>query len=306
MKACAMTFVTAIFVLLPVLVLIYTVQQLYMTGRAKRSSPPRIVDAFTFYNELDMLEIRLAALYDVVDFFVLVEATETHQGSPKPLYFEQNKARFDKYSDKIVHVVCDSLGQFSGSWEKENEQRNGILEGLLRLDLADRDVVFVCDVDEITDKRAVHPIAKSLAARGPGKKAAYALPQDFYYYNPEMLVDEEWTLARAATYDTVLKLSPQGLRMASFDKWPEKAGWHLSYFGSPEFIQNKIKNFAHAEFNHEGVTDLDKIRERLSGGGDVLGRHNFRLTRIKASENAYPPPRKAFDIFPALDVTAAA
>jgi hypothetical protein len=38
-----------------------------------------------------------------------------------------------------------------------------------------------------------------LATKGCAK-GAYALRQDFYYYNPEMLVNEEWTLARTATY----------------------------------------------------------------------------------------------------------
>ena len=281
-----------------VMVLVYMV---FIRGRVdytRGNSTPKIIDAFTFYNELDMLEIRLSELYDVVDFFVLVEATETHQGAPKPLYFDRNKTRFEKYSDKLIHVVCDTLGEFSGSWEKENAQRNGILEGLLRLNLGDRDVVFVCDVDEIIDRKAVRSIAKSLATKGCAN-GAYALPQDFYYYNPEMLVNEEWTMARAATYEAVLERSPQGLRMTGFDKWPEKSGWHLSYFGSPEFIQNKIKNFAHAEFNQEGITDIDAIKERLSGGGDVLGRQHFKLTRIHASENAYPPPQKVFDFFPA-------
>jgi beta-1,4-mannosyl-glycoprotein beta-1,4-N-acetylglucosaminyltransferase len=281
-----------------VIVLVYMVLRCGRVDCTSGNSVPKIIDAFTFYNELDMLEIRLSELYDVVDFFVLVEATETHQGASKPLHFDQNKTRFKKYSDKIVHVVCDTLDKYSGSWEKENAQRNAILKGLLQLNLANHDVVFVCDVDEMTDRKAIHSIAKSLATKGCAK-GAYALPQDFYYYNPEMLVNEEWTLARAATYDTVLERSPQGLRMASFDKWPEKAGWHLSYFGGPEFIQNKIKNFAHAEFNHEGVTDIDAIKERLSAGGDVLGRQDFKLTRIHVSDNAYPPPQKVYDLFPA-------
>ncbi len=39
-----------------------------------------IYDCFTFFNELDLLEIRLNVLRDVVDRFVLVEAGETHTG----------------------------------------------------------------------------------------------------------------------------------------------------------------------------------------------------------------------------------
>jgi len=287
-----------VFFFVVLLAVAYLVLRVYRTrSPLPENRAPKIIDAFTFYNELDMLEIRLSELHDVVDFFVLVEATETFQGATKPLHYDQNKERFRKYSDKIVHVACDSLGKLSGSWEKEYEQRNCILRGLSRLDLEDDDVVFVSDADEIPDKRAVRQIAASLSKREePG--GVYALPQDFYYYNPEMLVDEEWSLARAATHGTVLRHSPQGLRMASCKKWPEKAGWHLSYFGSPEFIQNKIKNFAHTEFNHEGVTDINKIKKRLSGGRDVLGRQHFKMKRVKAGENSYPPPQKAFEFFP--------
>lgn len=45
----------------------------------------KIVDAFPFYNELDMLEFRLKELWDTVDHFVLVEATVSYVGNPKPL-----------------------------------------------------------------------------------------------------------------------------------------------------------------------------------------------------------------------------
>jgi beta-1,4-mannosyl-glycoprotein beta-1,4-N-acetylglucosaminyltransferase len=39
----------------------------------------KIYDTFTFFNELDLLEIRLNILNDVVDYFVLVEANKTFQ-----------------------------------------------------------------------------------------------------------------------------------------------------------------------------------------------------------------------------------
>ncbi|MFB6187294.1 MAG: glycosyl transferase GT17 family protein, partial [Halobacteriaceae archaeon] len=37
-------------------------------------------DCFIFYNELDLLEIRLNELDDVIDEFVLVEGEKTFQG----------------------------------------------------------------------------------------------------------------------------------------------------------------------------------------------------------------------------------
>ena len=46
-----------------------------------------IFDTFTFYNELDLLELRLNILGDVVDYFVINEATITFTGKTKPLYY---------------------------------------------------------------------------------------------------------------------------------------------------------------------------------------------------------------------------
>ena len=51
----------------------------------------KIIDCFMFYNELDILKIRLEELYNVVDYIIIIEATITHNNTPKPLYFNENK-----------------------------------------------------------------------------------------------------------------------------------------------------------------------------------------------------------------------
>ena len=43
----------------------------------------KVIDCFTFFNELNMLELRLEELHKTVDLFVLVEATKTHAGKQK-------------------------------------------------------------------------------------------------------------------------------------------------------------------------------------------------------------------------------
>jgi len=67
----------------------------------------KVIDCFTFYNELTVLEYRLATLIDIVDHFILVEARQTHMGKDKELYYLNNKERFSKYNHKIIHVVVD-------------------------------------------------------------------------------------------------------------------------------------------------------------------------------------------------------
>jgi hypothetical protein len=66
-----------------------------------------IYDCFTFFNELELLEMRLHELADVVDRFVLVEATRTHTNQPKPLFYHENRARFADFADKIIYVIVD-------------------------------------------------------------------------------------------------------------------------------------------------------------------------------------------------------
>ena len=63
-----------------------------------------ILDCFTFYNELDLLDIRFNELYESIDYFVLVEASKTQSFLDKPFYFEENKNRFDTFLDKIIHI----------------------------------------------------------------------------------------------------------------------------------------------------------------------------------------------------------
>jgi beta-1,4-mannosyl-glycoprotein beta-1,4-N-acetylglucosaminyltransferase len=67
----------------------------------------KIIDCFTFYNELKLLEYRLNILYNIVDYFIIVEANQTHQGKSKKLYYNENKNRFEKFQDKIIHIVVD-------------------------------------------------------------------------------------------------------------------------------------------------------------------------------------------------------
>ena len=64
----------------------------------------KVYDCFTFFNEIDLLEIRLNELNDVVDYFVIVEGTQTFQNKPKPSYYLENKKRFKDFESKIIRV----------------------------------------------------------------------------------------------------------------------------------------------------------------------------------------------------------
>ena len=67
----------------------------------------KIYDCFLFFNELETLELRLEILNDIVDKFVIVESTVTFSGKEKKLFFNENKEKFKKFEDKIIHVIIN-------------------------------------------------------------------------------------------------------------------------------------------------------------------------------------------------------
>jgi beta-1,4-mannosyl-glycoprotein beta-1,4-N-acetylglucosaminyltransferase len=147
----------------------------------------KIIDAFVFYNELEMLNYRLETLSPHVDYFVLVEATYTHNGLPKPLHFNENKSRFSKFLHKIVHVVVDDFPHKEKvddgrQWVNEAFQREkGISRGLRLVPGVDLNDYAVCsDLDEIVNPDLIRDIRS-------GKMSSlcdyHALEMDFYYYN---------------------------------------------------------------------------------------------------------------------------
>ena len=64
-----------------------------------------IYDCFSFFNKLDIHEIRLNVLNSVVDKFALVEAVIRHSGEPKELFQLKIKS--------IAENVCDSVRNIS-------------------------------------------------------------------------------------------------------------------------------------------------------------------------------------------------
>ena len=121
----------------------------------------KVIDCFTFYNELEILELRLEELYSSVDHFILVEAEKTHKGENKRFIFEENKWRFEKWEDKIIHVKTYYPSHIDDPWGREKFQRNSFMPTLYTLGLSDNDIIFITDVDEILNSERVNYIKNS-------------------------------------------------------------------------------------------------------------------------------------------------
>lgn len=273
-----------------------------------------IYDCFTFFNELDLLEIRLKELGPVVDRFVLVEATITHQGKPKPLYYAENKARFADFHHKLTHIVVDRYPENADrdAWAYEKHQRNSIIDGLKGLGPGDQ--VMISDVDEIPRPEKVREAASIGGCRIFRQRM-------FYYYlncvndtvqaggrygwNGTIMIDAEMVR------DPLQDFREMGMRLLSTFEPPwyrklyhqvrlgwqlrrlgwrltyvEDGGWHFSYLGGVDRIIGKLEAFAHAEFNRPEYKDPGRIRKAIESGEDIFGR-GFRY-RFVPMDSSWP------------------
>jgi len=108
----------------------------------------KVYDVFSFYNEFDVLEIRLKELWNIVDYFVITESNLSHSGKPKDYIFENNMKKFAPYMSKIRHIKVADMPETSDSWVREKFQRAAGQRGLY--DLRPEDIVIISDCDEIS------------------------------------------------------------------------------------------------------------------------------------------------------------
>ena len=267
-----------------------------------------VYDCFSFFNELDLLEIRLNVLKDVVDRFVLVEAVRTHTGKEKPLFFKENEARFAEFSDRIIHITVTDFSSVQSmpesrrrAWFIENLQRNSIVEGLSCA--KDDDVVMISDVDEIPKPEAVKRAVSLGGVVRLGMKSCN------YYLNYCNCVSPNWKLGTQVLKFSVFK-NPATYRNFKFSEFVleqansipsasmvrflkskhtlSDAGWHFSYLGGTAVIRKKLNAFAHTEFNSATTTAEEWIMSRISAGEDLFRRGDrFFAERINDTYPAY-------------------
>ncbi len=248
----------------------------------------KVIDCFGFYNELKMLKFRLTEHNDFVDTFILVESTKTYGGNTKPLYFQENKHLFTEFLHKIIHVVVEDMPDHDApniAWLRETHQRRCIHRGIEQLTLDDKDIILISDLDEIFNHEYVQAL-KQL-------NQPFALHLNFvtYYYDLEHLCDEIDTAVRALTYDNykLLGSRPDILRCAFIFQQVHNAGWHFSYFGDAKFIQNKLINAAHQEYNKSKFLNIDEIQECITSGKDICHRDGYTIHHIPLEKNTSLP-----------------
>ncbi len=241
----------------------------------------KVYDCFTFYNEFELLELRLKALWDVVDKFVIVEANRTHNNKPKPFYFWERQDEFREFFPKIIHLPVEMNVPYKGTgdWSIENAQRDAIIYGLE--DAAPDDLIFISDLDEIpapdilkrlqenklslivntffAEKNITCPAQLLVPAADFLEFSAIATEQKLFYYYFDLFTTKTWhgsILTKRKNLTTPQKLRnlrnnlPRALR----------GGYHFSYMGGIDRVIDKMTS----------IVDGNELVEK--SGGKLIDR----------------------------------
>ena len=252
-----------------------------------------IYDCFQFFNEENILDLRLNILNKSVDFFVIVESTTDHQGNTKKLNFD--KGKFKKFEKKIIYIIVEDTVEsikkphLSQNSLVERYQRNSIMRGLQKC--SDEDLIIISDVDEIPDLSKLKFLDK--------KKRYAVFIQKKFDYKLNLLNETEgdWYGSKICLKKNLR--SPQWLRDLKFKQYPfwridkirdlqiiKDGGWHFSYLQSPDDLLKKIASMSHGEHNKPEFANQKNIEEKIKMKKNIFGL-GFSYKKIDI-DNTFP------------------
>lgn len=261
-----------------------------------------VFDCVPFFNELDILKLRMQILAPYVDYFVLEEATVTFSGEPKEMVFAKNRELFAEFADKIRYVaVEDSPMEGVTTHERDKYQKNQLIRALS--DAKPEDIVIFSDVDEIPNPDTLARIIKDF---DPGK--IYHLAQRMFYCFLNMEEVSGNLLSITGEFPGVERRQWLGTKVCSFAELPEEGivflrevspadprsvrvpdgGWHFGYMGGDgerdvaKRIGVKVQAAAHQEYNSKRY--LNEAVDRLLCGEDIFDR-DAKFVRVEIDES---------------------
>jgi beta-1,4-mannosyl-glycoprotein beta-1,4-N-acetylglucosaminyltransferase len=267
-----------------------------------------VYDCIPFFNEIDILKMRLRILDPYVDKFIIEESTMTFSGEDKELCFEKNKHLFRDYLHKIEYVVVTDTPKVAKTHERDYFQKNYLLKGLRAAGATQSDVIIFGDCDEIPNPRVLKEIIDNFDAT----KVYHLAQRNFYAFlnmeekSGKLLSitgdfpkikeeDRKWLGTKVTSLQNIPKEGIVRLRdlVSVCDKRSVRVadgGWHFGYMGGDhetnpvERIGVKVKAAAHQEYNDREI--LAETMDRLILGQDIFGR-DARFERVEIDES-YP------------------
>jgi beta-1,4-mannosyl-glycoprotein beta-1,4-N-acetylglucosaminyltransferase len=250
-----------------------------------RSHRRKVYDLVLVNTELEWLEIRLNELESEVDYFIILESTESFTGIEKPLFFKQNYHYFSKFAHKIIYHALNISNFDGGAWGREHYTRDALFTSVFPHLLPpaapqEYDVLLVSDIDEIPRPSTIKVL------RTCDFPQRTTLRSRFYYYSFQWQhVGDEWHHPQATYFTNFTDtIRPEDLRMGGGWDFPN-ASWHCSScFKTIAELVTKIESFSHQEYNTEESKEPSEIVRRVRNGVDLFERESELYEKIEAED----------------------
>ena len=267
-----------------------------------------IKDCFPYFNEVELLELRIKLLNDHVDEFVICEANRTHSGYPKEYTLEQTIDKLDIPKDKItvVQVELPDKETMPDDYDRERMQRNAAAQHI-----GFGDIAFISDCDEIMNPAFI-PYYTMVASNNAN--SILRLPMAFLMGRADMRAHDSvgqpisWSPGFVCmghhieryTLSEIRESQSRGLfnvvykDIFTVDEGRVKdAGWHFSWMGGGDRMKIKYRSFMHYQDDipmAAGSGDKGALEEFIGthkvgeGSTDPLGRGNHIMHKYDVSE----------------------
>jgi hypothetical protein len=220
-----------------------------------------VIDAFHFFNEQEIVDLRFKTLNKYTDTFCIIEANISHQGECKGYNFPYEKYH-QLYGDKIKYFQIEL--KEDTPWKREHENRAAIFKCLQTLNPQDDDLVFFSDCDEIWNSDILNN------NKIKNIKSPIGLMQMNFIFNKNL-----W--ANTVTVGTIVA---KYLNLKNLNEWQgdglnflrdkrnlipriNDGGVHLSYYGDINTIVQKCSAIAEGNLDYNTEDGRQKILQYI-------------------------------------------
>lgn len=274
------------------------------------------IDCFPYFNEKELLELRIHLLKDYFDEFVITEADRTHTGTPKPFTLRETIKELGLPEDKIrvVEVHLPSKEEEPDDHVRERMQRDAA-----KPYIGWNTVAFIGDCDEIMNPKYISyydtivrsnpnnilhvPMVYLMGRADLRDHLPNGSPR--FWANCYMCMGHHTEVYTLSQMRESYSENTQFVRYRDIFAYDngviEPAGWHFSWMGDPERLKTKFKSFMHyGDFieDTQFSTQPEKMLEYIDqwkpeeNKTDPLGRYNHVLKKYPVEEL----PQVIFDL----------
>lgn len=213
--------------------------------------------ASLFFNEVEVLDVKINVLNDLVDTFVLKENIFTFSGKEKPPVLPR---LFSKYDKKVFNFrYIQSNLKLNNPWLLEDQLRQELVD----IDLAvypDKDILILGDLDEIPKPETIKKYVNEIY---PNPAQMFFETSYLYFNTTEQGFQHRGCLIMPFSYWRTKRLKFRSTFVGNNFYNLTDAGWHFSSAGNGARIQKKAVSFSHTELAHLDKDHFDLMREQV-------------------------------------------